>query len=345
MKAFVTGSTGLLGSNLVALLQAQGHPVKALARSRAKAQKQFGPEGVEIIQGDMEAVSQFAPALAGCEVLFHTAAYFREYFGPGNHWEKLDRINIAGTLELLEAAERAGVKKVIYVSSSGIIGRRADGQPSDETTPPDQAAETNLYFKSKVLADRAITDWQKTHSLEVVHILPTWMFGPRDAAPTTAGRMVLELLHQRMPALVPGGNVVVDARDVAQAMMTAVEKGRNGERYVLNSGYQSIASIAHQLAMVSGVPAPSLRLSYPAALAVAWVMESLARLQGQETLMTVSGLRTLNQPLEISAAKAAQELGATFRPFSETLRDMVAWYQSHGFVAKTSPLQSAVAGT
>jgi len=180
----------------------------------------------------------------------------------------------------------------VEVTSSSPNDRRADGQPSDETTPPDQAAETNLYFKSKVLADRAITEWQKTHRLEVVHILPTWMFGPRDAAPTTAGRMILELLHQRMPALIPGGNVVVDARDVAQAMLTAVEKGRTGERYILNSGYQSIVGIAHQLATVSGVPAPSLRLPYPAALAVGWMMENFARLQGQETLMTVSGLRT-----------------------------------------------------
>lgn len=345
MKALVTGSTGLLGSNLVALLLAHGHSVKALARSRAKAQKQLGTEGVEIIEGDMEAVGQFAPALAGCDVLFHTAAYFREYYGPGNHQAKLERINVTGTIELLEAAEQAGVKKVIYVSSSGIIGRRADGKPSDETTPPDQATEANLYFKSKVLADRAIMGWQKKHHLEVVHILPTWMFGPRDAAPTSAGRMILDLMHQNVPAMIPGGNIVVDARDVAQAMLTAVEKGRDGERYILSAGNQTLAQIVRQVEALSGVPAPKLYLPYPAALMVAWVMENIARLRGEETLLTVAGIRTLNYPMEINADKAARELGATFRPFSETLRDTVAWYQNNGFVKKATSVWTAVAST
>src|SRR5215468_6571838 len=100
MKAFVTGSTGLLGSNLVNALVAAGYEVKALARSRAKAEKVLGHTQVEIVVGDIENIAAFAPQMAGTDVLFHTAAYVREMFAPGNHWPKLEKINIQGTLEL-----------------------------------------------------------------------------------------------------------------------------------------------------------------------------------------------------------------------------------------------------
>ncbi|MBC8171474.1 MAG: NAD-dependent epimerase/dehydratase family protein, partial [Anaerolineae bacterium] len=169
MKAFVTGSTGLLGSNLVNLLLAQGHEVKALVRSEAKARKFLTDPRIEIIQGDMEKVDGFAAELQGCDVLFHTAAYFREYYGPGDHWATLEKINVHGTIRLLELAEKAVVKKVIYVSSSGVIGRKPDGSPADETTAPDQLAEReNLYFKSKVAAEQAVANFLKTHHLPVV---------------------------------------------------------------------------------------------------------------------------------------------------------------------------------
>ncbi len=121
MRAFVTGSTGLLGNHLVRLLVAQGHHVKALARSREKAAKLFGDLAITIVQGDLLDVSRFAPELAGCECLFHTAAYFREYFQTGGHWDLLEQTNITGTIALLHEAERRGMRKVIYVSTVGVI--------------------------------------------------------------------------------------------------------------------------------------------------------------------------------------------------------------------------------
>ena len=83
MKAFVTGSTGLLGNNLVRQLVDQGHQVKGLIRSPEKAERLLGDLDVERVQGDMREVSGFAPELAGCDAVFHTAAYFREYYQPG----------------------------------------------------------------------------------------------------------------------------------------------------------------------------------------------------------------------------------------------------------------------
>ncbi|MFL9455444.1 NAD-dependent epimerase/dehydratase family protein [Tolypothrix bouteillei VB521301_2] len=197
MKAFVTGSTGLLGNNLVRLLLQQGYSVKALVRSSAKASQVLSGLNVTLVKGDLLDIDSFANELSGCDVLFHTAAYFREYYQPGNHWQTLKDLNVNGTIKLLTEAEKQGIKKVIYVSSAGPLGMKESGEPGDESTPPAPEAFKNLYFKSKVLAENAIYEFLKQHSLPVVFILPGWMFGPGDAAPTAGGQLKADYLNRK----------------------------------------------------------------------------------------------------------------------------------------------------
>lgn len=337
MRAFVTGATGLLGTNLVHALLQDGHEVKALVRNAAKASKVLkSHERLTIIEGDMEHVPGFAPHLAGSEVLFHTAAYFREYFGPGDHWGKLKAINVDATIALLNAAEQHSLRKVIYTSSSGVIGGTSDSRPADESTPPDEAAMANLYFRSKVIAEQEIGAWLKTHQLPLVHILPTAMLGPSDTGPTSIGKAICDVLDRRLPAVPPGGFEFVDVRDVARAMINAVERGRSGERYILSEGYHSMHELVRIIEQVSGVPAPRLRLTYTMALSVAYMSEFGARLTGTAPQLPVAGIRTMNTLRPVNAEKARRELGIRFRPFTETVRDEVAWFQAHGYTRSRS---------
>jgi dihydroflavonol-4-reductase len=328
MKAFVTGSTGLLGNNLVRLLVEQGYQVKALVRSRQKAERLFVGLDVEIVEGDMNNVRGFAHALEGCDVLFHTAAYFRDYFQPGDHWRILEEINVKGTNTLLTEAEQRGIKRVIYTSSSGVIGAQSSDLPGDESTSPGREQNWQLYMKSKVLAEKAVYQFLASHSLPVVLILPSTMFGPGDIGPTGTGLMVQNFLQRKIPAIVDGGFSVVDARDVAQSMITAVEKGKSGERYLVSADYLAMADIFKALERVSGVPAPKHSIPYFAILAYAWILERIARVTHNTILITVSSIRTSHLKRRVSANKAIRELGATFRPFEETLRDEVAYYRS-----------------
>ncbi len=336
MQAFVTGSTGLLGNNLVRGLVDAGWTVKALVRSARKGQEMPGNlPGVTLIEGDMQDIPAFADQMRGSDVLFHVAAYFREYYQPGDHWPTLEAINVKGTIKLLEAAEQVGVKKTIYVSSSGVIGAPNDGRAfSDEANPPDAFAMSNLYFRSKVLAEQAVAEFLKTHRLPVVLILPTWMWGPGDAAPTTTGRIVQDYLRGAMPAIIPGGSMTVDARDVAAAMISAVECGRSGERYIIGGQKTTLATILKTLEDVSSVHGPRLHIPYVAALTYAWLSETMARRAGRETLVTVEGVRTMNNIFEICSDKAQRELSTRFRPLVDTLRDEVAWYRARQVSAK-----------
>ncbi len=201
MRALVTGATGLLGGNLVRELHEQGHDVRALVRSPAKARGVLDGLDADVVAGDIRDVTSYAPHLPGTDVVFHTAAYFREYYGPGDHAALLRATNVDAVRDLLEAAARAGVPTVVHTSSSGVIGARADGRPADETTPPNGLALRNAYFASKVAAEQVVREAIARLPVRVPMVLPGWMWGPGDAAPTTAGQIVLEFLDRKLPVV------------------------------------------------------------------------------------------------------------------------------------------------
>lgn len=329
--AFVTGATGLLGSNLCRSLVAQGWQVKGLVRSIDRAKRFLDKVEVQLIQGDMEQVSAFTEALTGVDVVFHTAAFFREYYQPGNHWETMKRINVDGTIELLQAAEAQGVKRTVFTSSSGVL-QTDRHQAVTETAAYSKFAEQNLYFKTKVLAEQAIDRFLETSRMDVVMILPGWMMGPGDAAPTSAGQLILDLLAGKLPGLIDGGAALADARDVAAAMVTAAELGIRGERYIVTGQLATMKDIALGLEAISGVKAPRLMLPSRLALTIAWWLETWAGWTGGVNPMPLGGIQTLLEKANLSSAKAERELGATFRPLRETLKDTVTWYREQNYL-------------
>jgi dihydroflavonol-4-reductase len=330
MRAFVTGSTGLLGNNLVRELVRRGHSVRALARSKEKAERLLAGTGAEVVLGDMADVGGFAEALGGCDVLFHTAAYFREYYSPGDHWPTLEKINVDAAVELMGEAHRRGVMRAVDTSSVGTIGMKPDGSPGDEQTPPSELSFSNLYYRSKVLAAERLEELRRTTGFPIVSVLPGWMFGPRDAAPTSSGQLVLDHLARRISAAPPGGMSAVDARDVAAAMVTAAERGVAGERYIVGGRALEMWDLFQMLEKVSGVPAPRFRMAAPVAIGMAVMLQGWSRLTGRRSPAPLEGIRQMAARQYVSSEKAVRELGASFRPFEETLRDEVAWFRANG---------------
>jgi dihydroflavonol-4-reductase len=328
MRAFVTGATGLLGANLVRALLERGHAVTALVRSEEKARRLLPPE-VALARGDLAGVGAFAPALAGHDTVFHLAAYFREFYGPGDHAELLRRLNVDATVTLVRAARAAGVRRLVLTSSAGAVpGDRA--HPGDESAPLAPAAEGNLYFESKVQMERAVGALDPSERPEVVTVLPAWMMGPWDDAPTTAGQLVLDFVRRRIPAVLDGGMTQVDARDVALGMIAAAERGRPGERYLLAGAQVTLEDVFRVLERLSGVPMPSRRVPFGLALAIATASEWASRLTGRPSAISRAGLRAIHGHHAVRSDKAARELGFQARPLEATLRDTLAWYAQRG---------------
>ncbi len=206
---------------------------------------------------------------------------------------------------------------------------KAANIPGDEATPNDPEAVKNLYFKSKVVAEAAINDFLQQHSLPVTLILPGWIFGPKDAAPKGSGQLMLDYLAQKIPGILDGGTCMVDARDVAQAAINTVEKGISGDRYIVAGQYLSLENLFQTLEKVTGIPCPQRRFPYQVTLVYAWITGIYARLTGTKSVLPLEGIRTMHLKRQVTSAKAISQLGATFRPLEQTLRDVVDWYHQN----------------
>lgn len=337
--AFVTGATGLLGNNLVRELMARDFNVRALARSPEKARRQFSDlPDVECVFGDMENVAVFADKLNGCDVIFHTAAYFRDSYKGGRHWNNLKRINVDGTAELLECAFQQGVRKFVHTSSIAVL-RGAPGSLIDESCDRD-IAEADDYYRSKMLSDDVVRVFLEKHpEMHASFVLPGWMWGPRDIGPTSSGQVVVDTLRGKLPGLVPGSFSVVDTRDVALALIAAAERGRRGERYLAAGRNVTMKELIPLIGKIGQVATPTRQLSLPLLYAFAVAQEIYARITRRPILLSFATVKLMTNEAgrtHFSSAKSESELGLTFRPLEDTVLDTVRWYRQNGWLTVAS---------
>ena len=329
--AFVTGSTGLLGNNLVRELIKKGFQVKALARSKNKAKQQFDGLDVEIVEGDLTDIQGFKDSLIGCDVLFHTAAFFRDNYKGGDHWRELHQINVEGTRILLETAYQAGIRRVIHTSSIAVLnGER--GELIDETMLRDEKSADN-YYRSKILADQEVINFLNYYpDMFISMVLPGWMFGPRDIGPTSSGEFVLNFLEEKLPGIVPGSFSIVDARDVALIQIAALEYGRRGERYLAAGRHMTMAQLFPLMSEISGIKAPTKKIPWVLLKGIAFLNEMYGSITKKQVLLskaTVKLMATEEDRTHFNHEKTLKELGITFRPIEETLTSVIEWYRKN----------------
>lgn len=340
-SAFVTGATGLLGNNLVRELVARGVFVKALVRSETKGMQQFaGVKGVELVQGDMADVPAFSRALQGCDVVFHTAAFFRDNFKGGSHWEELKRINVDGTQQLIEQAYEAGIRRFIQTSSIAVLNGEP-GAPIDETCLRDLADADDDYYRSKILADQVVSAFLDTHpDMHASFVLPGWMWGPADIGPTSSGQFVNDVVQGKLPGLLPGSFSVVDARDVAKAQISAAERGQRGERYLAAGRHMTMQELVPLVGQIAGIKTPTRNLPFLLLYLLAAAQELYAKISGQPILLSLATVRLMRKEAGRSHfihTKSEQQLQLKFRPIEQTVADTVAWYRRHGWLPIASP--------
>jgi dihydroflavonol-4-reductase len=264
MKALVTGASGFVGSAVARALLGAGWTVRVLIRPTSDRSNLRGLP-VEIAVGDLTRADTLAAPLDGCDALFHVAADYR--LGAPNPAE-LYATNVDGTQHLLDAARRAGVRKIVYTSSVATMGIPADGSVGDETTPVTLDAMIGHYKRSKFLAERVVIEAAES-GLPAVIVNPSTPVGPGDVKPTPTGALVRDAAQGRMPAYVDTGLNVVHVDDVAAGHVAAFHLGRIGERYVLGGENLTLQQILAQIALYMGRPPPRIKLPYAAVLPIA----------------------------------------------------------------------------
>lgn len=329
MKTLVTGASGFVGSAVLRELLSSGHEMRALVRPASDLRNLSNLE-VELVTGDIRDPVSLDRALQGCSALFHVAADYRL-------WVREPRVmyetNVVGTKNILLAAGRRGVERIVYTSSVAALGCVPCGSPATEDTHATIADMIGPYKRSKFLAEIEVRRLVEEAALPVVIVNPSTPVGPRDVKPTPTGRMILQAAGARMPAFVDTGLNLVHVDDVAKGHLLAFERGVIGERYILGGYNMTLKEVLNELGTVTGHPAPSLCLPHDLILPLAYLVEALAQMWGsREPFLTVDGVRLSKKKMFFSDAKARKELGYQTRPVIEGLRDAVDWFRRNGYL-------------
>jgi dihydroflavonol-4-reductase len=329
MRCFVTGATGFLGSHVARQLLARGAELRLLVRPTSRLDN-IADLAAEHVTGDLRDADSLRKGMAGCEVVFHVAADYRLW---ARHRDDLYKSNVGGTYNILEAARKSGVRRVVYTSSVATMGFGNDGLLTDENSPVALDDMIGDYKRSKFQAERlAIGAAHKGQ--DVVMVNPTTPVGERDIKPTPSGQIIVDFLRRKFPAYVDTGLNLVDVIDCAEGHLLAMEKAQPGERYILGGENLTLKQILDKLAAITALPSPNVKLPYAVALA-AGAFGSLVTggMMKREPRATLDSVRMARKKMFITSARAERELGWKTRPVDEALRRAVEWFRANGYAS------------
>ena len=328
-SVLVTGGTGFLGGAIVERLLADGQRVKALARSEGSA-RTLRESGAELVRGDVLDLGALASAMDGCDVVYHAAgANAFCVRDPSPMFE----VNVQGSQNVVRAAARAEVKRLVYTSSAATLGENKGTVGNEQS--PHRGWFLSEYERSKFEAERAVFEAADETGVEVVCLNPASVQGPGRATGST--KLLLDYLNGRLKAVVDSTLSLVDIADCTTGHLLAASRGRAGERYVLSGATLTVREGLALLGRVAGVEPPLRTVRPSIAMAVATAAEAVAWIRRDTPRICRELARTLTHGHAYDGSKAANELGLRYTPIEETLRRTIDWWVERGLVPASEP--------
>ena len=325
MKIAVTGANGHVGVNLCKALVEQGHEVKALTHHHDQGLK-FIP--VTIIKGDLLDKGSLVPLLTNVDVVFHLAAKISI---TGDRDGMVALINTQGTKNMLAAAIECKVKRFIHFSSIHAFQQKPQHEQLDETRPI-VLNEGFAYDRSKAAGERAVMEAAK-NGLDALVLSPTAIIGPADPEPSLAGNAVIDIYNHHIPSLVPGGYDWVDVRDVVTAAISAIDKGKTGEKYLLSGHWYSLQEFSQLIQLHTGRKTVNTVLPMWVARFGLPFISIYSKFSGTKPLYTSESLTIISEGNHIiNNSKAKRELNFNPRPLTETIKDFLTWLKENGYI-------------
>lgn len=328
MKALVLGAAGLLGSNLVRALVAQGDEVRALLRPQSQVRTLEGVS-VQRVTGDLNDPESLNRACDGVQVVYQAAAYYPLHTIPVG----LATSQALGqTKNLLDAVRQASVDRLVFGSSFTTIGfPREPNRLADETCPFATAYRDNPYLMAKAAMEEAVLSAAKA-GIPAVVVNPGNFFGPYDSRPSS-GTLILMIAKRQMLGYIQGPVNVIDVRDVAEGMIRAAARGKVGERYILGNWNTTQKDLNELIAREAGVRAPLSPVPFQLARYGSklgdWAFRTILRKPAPVPGFFVE---MLNHAQQYDCSKAMRELDYPRSPVEGAIRDALAWFKANGYL-------------
>ena len=323
-RIFITGGTGFIGRKLALKLANEGNDVVALIRSKGKAQD-LQHDNISFVEGDLFNKGALEVGMHEAEEVYHLAAF-------ASVWAKDDtfsRVNIDGTLNILNAAKKKGVKKIVVTSTAGVIGPAIDGPVNEDT--PRQVDFFTDYESTKYESELKIKEYV-AEGQHVVIVNPTRVYGP---GPLNVSNSVTKLVKQYIAGqwkFMPGdgmstGNYVyVD--DVINGHILAMAKGRAGERYLLGGEDATYHDLFNTIAEIGGKKYKLYKMPLGVMLTFGKIQLFLAENFGRQPMITPGWVRKYLYKWMVSSAKAERELGYEVTSLKQGIQNTVDWLNS-----------------
>jgi dihydroflavonol-4-reductase len=326
-RVFVTGGSGFVGGALLSRLVERGDEVVALARSDA-AERAVTGRGARAVRGDVLDEDTLAANMDGCALLFHVAGI--NTMCPTDP-AALFHVNVRGAEAAVRAAARAGVPRVVLTSSAASLGEAAGTVGREDS--PHRGSFLSVYERSKHEGESAAFAAARRAGVELVSINPSSVQGPGRAGGT--GKIMIAYLNGRLRAFVDTTISLVDIADCVEGHVLGAERGRPGERYVLNGATFSSREALEIVSGLSGVRHHVRLLPPPVARAAGTLVEGAFRVRGKAPPVCREMVRTLLHGHRYDGSRAARELGLRYTPVEETFRRTIEWAAMEGLVSRS----------
>ena len=321
MKTLITGAAGLIGSSVVRAVMADKQEVKAMVLPGEDLRNIKGLD-IEIVEGDLLDPASLDHALKGCNKVYQLAAIYRHWHPRGSDF--IRKTNIEGTRNILDAALRNKIEKVVYTSSISSVGFYKD-RPSTEADYPDlKDCARQPYRESKFVSEKLACEYIPKIPLVVVN--PASPIGVRDWVPTPTGRMILDYLNGKMFAYVEAGINLIDVEDLATGFVLADKKGGLCERYILGNHNCYLKEFFQTMAQLTGLNPPAIKIPRLLVRVVAEVNEVIADITKNPPLAAVEQALHLGYNEFADCSKAVKELGLSQNDIKIAIKKAVKFY-------------------
>jgi len=328
MKYFITGANGFIGTALCQRLVRDGNQVVAYIRSPEKAVELLH-QNIQLVKGGLENTELMMNSMQGCDGIFHLAAHAKPY---NKNREISFTINVLGTQQLLDAALKMKIKKVVITSSAATI-EPSHSIPSDEDTPR-TTPYFNDYESTKAKAEELALEYSKK-GLDVVMVNPSRLYGPGLMNQSNSVTKMIDGYCKGSWRIIPGngskiGNYVfVD--DVVNGHILAMKYGKSGERYILGGDNVTFNEFFKHLEEITSTKRYMIKLPVFVMLGASSLMVAIARLTGKEAMITPAWIKKYLHDWELSSEKATKELTYKITPLEVGMQKTIDWLKTKNY--------------